>query len=252
MSQFRKADSSVYTVFLDLIEKVFPELSGYSFGLLYREKIQKSRGGVVLASICQPTKLLSYFAKNDAGKPFDFLMVVDEMGWVCAKEPDRIRIIRHELRHIRLSEKGVPKLVDHDFQDFYKEVDLNADDPSWCQKLVEITLAGYDQAKDGMKDPRNDHRANEGVTQVTKDPERQTKLAPNKKNDELSQESKDVIMKAAVKSSKAMKPKVSKVYIGRDKDNKEVWEDATYKMVKSAAKNIDELAKEKGLLGANV
>lgn len=138
MSQFRKADSTVYSVFLDMIEKTFPELTGYSFGLLYREKIKKSKGGVVLAEVCRPGKLLSYFAKNDAGKPFDFLIVVDEMVWVCASEKDRIRIMRHELRHIHISDKGAIMLRGHDFQDFYVEVDLNADDPSWAQKLVEV------------------------------------------------------------------------------------------------------------------
>jgi hypothetical protein len=40
--------------------------------------------------------------------------------------------------------------------------------------LVEVTLAGYDQVKAGEKDPRNEPR--EGVTEVTKDPQRQTKL----------------------------------------------------------------------------
>jgi hypothetical protein len=157
-----------------MIEKVFPNLSSYSFGLLYREKIKKSKGGVIMAEICQPTKLLSYFAKNDNGNPFDFLIIVDEMVWVCANDNDRVRLMRHELRHINISEKGVARLIGHDFQDFYTEVDLNADDPSWGQKLVEVTLAGYDQVKAGEKDPRNEPR--EGVTEVTKDPQRQTKL----------------------------------------------------------------------------
>jgi hypothetical protein len=174
MSQFRKADSSVYTTFLDMIEKVFPKLSSYSFGLLYREKMKKSKGGLILAEICQPTKLLSYFAKNDSGNPFDFLIIVDEMAWCCAKADDRIRIIRHELRHIDISDKGVARLIGHDFQDFYAECDLNADSPTWAQKLVEIVLAGYGQVKDGQKDPRTETQ--EGVTEMTKDPQRQTKL----------------------------------------------------------------------------
>jgi hypothetical protein len=176
MSQFRKADSSVYTTFLDMIDQVFPELTGYSFGMLYRETMKKSKGGVILAEICQPGKLLSYFAKNDNGNPFDFLIIVDEMAWCCAKECDRIRLMRHELRHINISAKGVPRLLGHDFQDFYIECDLNSDDPSWGQKLAEIVKAGYDQVKAGEKDPRTEHGDKEEVTPVTKDPERQTKL----------------------------------------------------------------------------
>jgi hypothetical protein len=157
-----------------MIEKVFPELTGYSFGLLYRDKMKKSKGGLILAEICQPTKLLSYFAKNDNGNPFDFLIIVDEMAWCCSKENDRIRLMRHELRHVNISEKGVARLIGHDYQDFYAEVDINVDDPTWCQKLVAVVLAGYDQVKDGQKDPRTE--VQEGVTEMTKDPQRQTKL----------------------------------------------------------------------------
>jgi hypothetical protein len=190
MSQFRKADSSVYTTFLDMIEKVFPNLSSYSFGLLYREKMKKSKGGLILAEICQPTKLLSYFAKNDSGNPFDFLIIVDEMAWCCANAADRIRLMRHELRHIDISDKGVARLIGHDFQDFYAECDLNADSPTWGQKLVEIVLAGYGQVKDGQKDPRNETQ--EGVTEMTKDPQRQSKL-PEDFKEVVAEELDDII-----------------------------------------------------------
>jgi hypothetical protein len=173
---FRKADSSVYENFLNIIDNVFPELSGLSFGLLYREKIKKSRGGLILAEVCKPNKLMSYFAKNDSGNPFDFLIIVDEMAWCCAKDADRVRIMRHELRHVHISEKGKTTLRGHDFQDFYAEVDLNADDPSWGQKLVEVTLAGYNQVKDGQADPRLDRRDAEDIVPVTKDPQVQTKI----------------------------------------------------------------------------
>jgi len=218
MSQFRKADSSVYSTFLDMIDKVFPELSGYSFGLLFREAIKKSKGGVILAEVCQPGKLLSYFAKNDKGNPFDFLIIVDEMVWACAKEEDKIRIIRHELRHINLSEKGVPRLIGHDFQDFYVEVDLNKDNPSWCQHLIEVTLAGYNQVKDGQPDPRTTTSATVG--QVTKDPQRQTQL-PRDFTSKVSKDASD------------------KIIVSKDAP----------KLHPSIAQSLNDLAREKGLLG---
>lgn len=247
MSQFRKADSSVYTTFLDLIEQVFPELTGYSFGLLYREKIKKSRGGVILAEICQPSKLLSYFAKNDAGNPFDFLIIVDEMAWCCAKETDRIRIIRHELRHINMSDKGVARLIGHDFEDFYAEVDLNADDPSWGQKLVEVVVAGYDQVKAGERDPRTEHQGADGVEPVTKDPVRQTQLPIESKPEddgELPADSKRAILEASVKSSKT--------YIGRGKDNNPMYEEDVKAAVNSGvSKSLDDLARDNGLIAGD-
>jgi hypothetical protein len=163
MSQFRQADPSVYETFLELINKTFPELSNFSFGLLFRESIKKSRGRVILAEIALPGKLLSYYAKNADGNPFDFLLIVDEMIWACARPEDHIRIIRHELSHVIISEKGVPRLIDHDFADFHSEVELNADDPMWAAKLCEIALAGYKQVKEGQADPRVDNRASEDL-----------------------------------------------------------------------------------------
>jgi hypothetical protein len=175
MSQFRQADPSVYETFLELISITFPELSNFSFGLLFRESIKKSKGCVILAEIALPGKLLSYYAKNADGNPFDFLMIVDEMIWACARPEDQVRLIRHELRHVNISDKGVPRLIDHDFADFHIEVELNADEPMWSAKLCEIALAGYKQVKEGQADPRVDKRSSEDLAPTTS-PQRQVQI----------------------------------------------------------------------------
>ena len=177
MPDFRKADNSVYQIFLEIIEEYFPALSSYSFGLLFRDKIKKSKGGVILAEICLPTKLLSYYAKNEQGNPFDFLIIFDEMAWACGKIPDRVKIMRHELRHILITEKGKISMVGHDFEDFYKEVELNVDDPSWGSNLVKVVVAAYGQIKEGGKDPRLDRRDAPEATETHKEgAQRQTHL----------------------------------------------------------------------------
>jgi hypothetical protein len=176
MSEFRKADNSVYQVFLEIIEEYFPALSSFSFGLLFREKLKKSKGGVILAEVCLPSKLLSYYAKNDEGNPFDFLVIFDEMAWACGKIPDRVKIMRHELRHIFISEKGKPMMVGHDFEDFHAEVELNIDDPSWGSNLVEVIVAAYGQIKGGGRDPRVDRRDAPEGTVTHEDTQRQTHL----------------------------------------------------------------------------
>jgi len=226
MSDFRKADSTVYETFLEMIEKVFPELSGYSFGLLYREKIKKSRGRMIFAEICLPGKLLSYFARNDNGNPYDFLIVVDEMVWATCTPQDRIRIMRHELRHVYISEKGAPKLVDHDFQDFYAEVDLNADDPSWTRRVAEVADAAYDQLKNGGNDARLDRKDAEDVAPVTKDPQRQVQIDFNR-----------VIKEATKENLEAMEKEVEEAGSGD-------FSEFTEKSVKEAAASIDKLQAE--------
>jgi len=153
--QFIKADSSVYEKYLQLVEETYPNLSGFSFGLLFRTKLKRSRGNTVLAEICLPSKLMSYFAKDASGNPYDYLMIIDEMAWACGHDSDRVRLMRHELRHVFIDDKGTPKLIGHDFADFHKEVELNQDSPMWAANLSEVVLAGYNSLKDGGKDPRS-------------------------------------------------------------------------------------------------
>ena len=52
---------------------------------------------------------------------------------------------------IGLNNKGAFVLVHHDFEDFYREVELNADDPAWKQRVVEVTITGYANKKKGVK-----------------------------------------------------------------------------------------------------
>lgn len=182
MSNFRKADNSVYQVFLELIEKTFPELSWYSFGLLFRQTIKKSRGNLILAEICHPTKLLSFFAKNEQGNPYDFLIITDEMVWACANETDRIALLRHEMRHVHIDKKGNPRMIDHDFADFHVEVELNADRPSWGRNLAEVVKAAYQQIKDGGQDPRLNRKDIPEATETIEEKPRQTQFGSGKPN----------------------------------------------------------------------
>jgi len=260
MSDFQKADSSVYTTFLSLIEKTFPELSGYSFGLLFKQTAKKSRGRMTLAYVTQPTKLMSFFAKDDKGNPFDVLMVVDEMVWACASDEDRIRLIRHELRHCRVNDKGNLGMVDHDFQDFYEEVELNADNPHWASKLAEVATAGYKQVKDGQKDPRLDRRDKEDLAPVDKPIQKQTQLDAVDPNFTQS-----AISGHAKKAGADVAAKLFDVHKGRDKgsvntteiaakaagqfDGKDKPSDVFMKLGDlTPGQKVDELARKRGLI----
>lgn len=162
--QFTKADSSVYEKYLQVVEETFPNLSGFSFGLLFRTKLKRSRGNVVFSEICLPSKLMSYFAKDASGNPYDYLLIVDEMAWSCGHDSDRIRLMRHELRHVFIDDKGNPKLIDHDFADFHTEVELNKDNPMWASNLSEVVVAGYVAVKNNSPDPRSNRRNSEEIT----------------------------------------------------------------------------------------
>jgi hypothetical protein len=235
--EFRKADNSVYQVFLEIIEEYFPALSSFSFGLLFRQKIKKSKGGVILAEVCLPSKLLSYYAKNDQGNPYDFLIIFDEMAWSCGKVLDRVRIMRHELRHVFINEKGKCMMIGHDFQDFHAEVALNIDDPGWGSNLAEVVVAAYGQIKDGGKDPRVDRVDAPDATETHVDAQRQTHLdlgkkgggKPDLENDYFTEEEQGKVdgTNGVVHTDKAVSPPDSPV------------EDATAK--------LNALSKKRGL-----
>jgi hypothetical protein len=229
-----------------MISKTFPELSNFSFGLLFRDKIKKSKGRITLAEICLPNKLLSYYARNDDGAPFDFLMIVDEMIWACARPEDRIRLIRHELRHVLISDKGKPQLIDHDFADFFKEVELNTDDPTWANRLCEIAEAGYKQVKDGQKDPRIDRVDAEDLAPVTKSPQRQVQL------EAAMNDNHEAANNALKKSSEKDAGVTVKIDKPTGKPLSEVFSEPADAEASKVLTNLHELAKKKGLIKETV
>jgi predicted metallopeptidase len=72
-------------------------------------------------------------------------MFIDSNIFFNLSEEDKVRIIRHELRHIFYdSEATVPyKTIDHDVTDFMVEIELNHDDLKWNQRVSEIAQSVY-------------------------------------------------------------------------------------------------------------
>ena len=64
-----------------------------------------------------------------------------------ADEKNRKRILSHELRHAFIDENGNYKIIRHDIEDFYVEIEANKDDPMWGQALSTIAMAKYEQMK---------------------------------------------------------------------------------------------------------
>jgi len=60
---------------------------------------------------------------------------------------DRSRVIRHELRHTSVDDeakKNPYKVRTHTIEDFYSEVDLNADDPRWRARVATLLNVKYE------------------------------------------------------------------------------------------------------------
>jgi hypothetical protein len=135
----------------------FPELKNAKIALLYDLKKVTKGGKVMLGQIKKPNDLIRHFTKDEAIaiEGYDYIIILDKVCFENVPETDRIRILRHELRHTFYdieSEDNPYKLVDHDIMDFYAEVELNKDDPRWSQRCATLTADIYEQYKEDAKD----------------------------------------------------------------------------------------------------
>jgi len=148
MHRYEEADESLVESFLDVVEGHFPTLQNLKFKLIFDLKKRINKGQLVLASIELASPKIKFFSKdNVAVDGYDFILIVDQKAWELSGKATRSRIIRHELRHVFINETGDPKVVGHEIEDFYAEVELNKDDAEWRRKLGTLVRDVYEQEK---------------------------------------------------------------------------------------------------------
>jgi hypothetical protein len=111
-------------------------------------KRKKSKGRTVFASIKKANDKEKYFTSDNLNPDgVDYLLFIDDNIFSNIGKEDKIRILRHELRHVYYdSEKDDPwKITPHDFEDFVAEVELNKEDPNWSLRISEIAESVYDK-----------------------------------------------------------------------------------------------------------
>ncbi len=156
MHRYEDSDDNLTEVFLNVLEEHFPQLQFLNFKLIYDTKRRVSKGRLVLASIETASPKIKYLSKdNIAVDGYDLLLIVDQKAWEVASVDQRVRLIRHELRHVEIDETGTVKVVGHEIEDFYIEVKLNQDDPEWRMKLATLTRDMYEQEKLMLKEKQN-------------------------------------------------------------------------------------------------
>jgi len=147
--RFEECTSDVAKITKEVIEKHFPELAGCNICLIFDKKKRMKGGNVVLASIQKPNEMLRFFTIDDAGgtgEGYDYVMRIDKNAWDNIDDIDKIRLVRHELRHtsVDFDSDNPYKLRDHSINDFYSEVKLNEDDPRWGERVCAVTLSSYE------------------------------------------------------------------------------------------------------------
>lgn len=141
----------IYELYEKIRDQHFPSLVNAKILFLINKKKMTKRGNIILGKIVKPSPLVKYISRNEAPENgYDYIVLLDSKLLLHCEEDDIKRVLRHELRHTFFdSESKNPyKLVDHDFSDFYAEVELNQDDPAWTKRVSQTVSLIYEQEKE--------------------------------------------------------------------------------------------------------
>jgi len=153
--RYEDCNESLVQTFLEVLEDRFPGKAYLKYKLIFDTKKKINKGQMVLADVSLASEKIKFFTKDDvAVDGYDYVLTVNKKAWDLAGEKDKKRILSHEMRHIFVDEKGAPKLIGHEIEDFYEEIKSNQDDPEWSRKLGRLVLDVYEQEKEMNKDKK--------------------------------------------------------------------------------------------------
>jgi hypothetical protein len=165
--RYEEVTEEVKKLFGEIQAKYFPELKNAKIITLFDVKKRASGGRVVLGRIMRTNDLLRHLTKDEAVaiEGYDYIITLDKEGWNAIGDADRVRLLRHELRHTHYdidSESNPYRLLDHSITDFYEEVELNKDDPRWRERVAAVVEDIYEQKKEDRKQERNKRTKRKG------------------------------------------------------------------------------------------
>ena len=143
MNRFEDVTQDEYLILNEIRARHFSELAGAEIKIVFDTKKRKSGGKIVLARIKKPSEVEKFLCTD----PVDYIIFLDQNAWALADSEDRVRLIRHELRHTDIdSDSSKPyKLRNHSVEDFYREIDLNHEKPRWAEELGLLTDMRYEE-----------------------------------------------------------------------------------------------------------
>jgi hypothetical protein len=143
MNRYEDVTADEHVVLKEVRERHFSELASAEIKLVFDTKKKKSGGKIVLARIKKPNEVEKYLCQE----PVDYIIFIDQNAWMLAEAGDKIRLMRHELRHtdVNLDAAKPFKLRAHTVEDFYREIDLNQEKPRWADELALLVDMKYEE-----------------------------------------------------------------------------------------------------------
>lgn len=164
--RYDEANDHVMELLKEVRSKDFPELVNAKIKALFDLKKRKSGGMVVLARIIKTNDLMRHLTRDGADRHdgYDYIITLDKKCWDNITDLDRVKILRHELRHAFFdieAEDNPYKLLNHSVSDFYEEVELNKNDPRWRERVATLTDDIYEQEKEARTEKKSNKKRKE-------------------------------------------------------------------------------------------
>ena len=153
MIRFENSGEDVVKLANSIQEELFPELMNVKIKYLFDLK-KRTSGGKIILGRCQKTDdLVKYFSIEEArdAEGYQYIITLDKVAWDNINNINKIRLLRHELRHILVfekEEKVIYKIYPHDIEDFICEIELNTDDPRWALRIGTLVADIYKQREE--------------------------------------------------------------------------------------------------------
>jgi len=143
MSRYQDTPQSTLDLAEFIITQHFSELQSLSHSkikILLDSKKVMHNGKLCLGKCQKPSEMVQHFAEG-----YQYIITLDAIAWGVMSDADKVRLLRHELRHVGVVNEDDPKATinPHDVEDFSDEAVLNADDPDWARKVARKVLAIY-------------------------------------------------------------------------------------------------------------
>jgi predicted metallopeptidase len=149
-NRYEDVPQDVIDILLEVRREYFPELRNAKIKVLFDTKKRSSGGKLTLGRMQKTNDLLRHLTTGEAEdeEGYDYIMYLDKAAFTNITRDDKIRLVRHELRHCHfdLEANSNPyKLVGHSVEDFYEEIELNQDEPRWGERVVAVAESVYNQ-----------------------------------------------------------------------------------------------------------
>jgi len=149
--RFEEVTQDVLDLLSEIKGEYFPSLRNVDIKVLFDLKKRQSGGKLILGRCQKSNDLIKYLTLEEAEEGIPYIIYLDKCVWDNIERIDKIRLLRHELRHIFIdidSEKNPYKILPHDIEDFAEEVELNKDDVRWASRVANLASEIYEQRRD--------------------------------------------------------------------------------------------------------